>query len=208
MKFPSCGEKPIGLYPVVDRAEKLESLYQVGITTAQLRVKGLTGNQLIKEIMAAIEISRQFETRLFINDHWELAIKYNAYGIHLGQEDIKEANMNTIRESGLRLGISIHTVQELKSALDLEPSYVAIGPMYKTNSKEVAYEPVGISNLQEWAKDITCPVVAIGGISVRNIKTIIDTGVVSGVAMIKGVLDGNDISKKKTINLMGMMSAK
>ena len=203
MRFPNCADTPLGIYPVVDRAEKLEPLYECGITTAQLRVKDMQGDELEKEIVEAIEVSKRYNTRLFINDYWQLAIKHNAYGIHLGQEDILEADIDAIYQAGIRLGISTHTPKEIKIALDIEPSYVAIGPIYETTSKKMVYNPVGLEDLKEWAKVVEYPIVAIGGINLDNISLVLDTKTASGIAMISGVLDKDkNISKEKTKKLI------
>ena len=81
MKFLDCGTSPIGIYPVVDRAYKLEALYEHGITTTQLRVKDMQGTQLENEIQEAIKISQRYNARFFVNDFWELAINHNSDGI-------------------------------------------------------------------------------------------------------------------------------
>ena len=203
MKFPKCDDTPLGIYPVVDRAEKLRPLYECGITTAQLRVKDMEGEVLEEEIVEAIAVSRTFNARLFVNDYWQLAIKHNAYGIHLGQEDIQEADIDAIFEAGLRLGISTHTPEEIDIALGFEPSYIAIGPVFVPISKELKYDTVGTQLLKRWAEAVDYPVVAIGGITIDNIETVAKTKAASGIAMISGVLDeqGN-ISKAKTKALM------
>ncbi|HIP61157.1 MAG TPA: thiamine phosphate synthase, partial [Sulfurovum sp.] len=175
MKFLDCGPSPIGIYPVVDRAYKLEALYEHGITTTQLRVKDMQDTQLENEIQEAIKISQRYNARFFVNDFWELAIKHNAYGIHLGQEDILDADIQAIHRANIRLGISTHTTDEIKIALDIEPSYVAIGPIYKTNSKKMTYDPVGIEDLKRWAKSVDYPIVAIGGINLDTIESIMAT---------------------------------
>jgi len=203
MKFLECTkDKPIGIYPVVDRTDKLEPLYQCGITTAQLRVKDMVGDRLEQEIIDAIAISQKYGVRLFINDYWQLAIKHNAYGIHLGQEDILEANIDDIYKAQIRLGISTHTPKEIKIALDIEPSYVAIGPIYETTSKKMVYNPVGIEDLKVWANKVDYPIVAIGGINLDTIQSVIDAHCVSGISMIGGVLKNGKVSKEKTKKLI------
>ena len=202
MKFKNCGTTPLGIYPVVDRTDKLKPLYELGITTTQLRVKDLKDDALENEIIEAIKISQKYNARLFINDYWELAIKHNAYGIHLGQEDILEADIKAIYEADIRLGISTHTTDEIKIALDIEPSYVAIGPVFETQTKKMLYAPVGIPRLKEWAKMVNYPIVAIAGIKVHNIKEVLQSNAVDGVAMITGVLEDNLVSTGKTNELI------
>jgi len=199
MKFPKCDNTPLGIYPVVDRAYKLKPLYEVGITTAQLRTKDkFTGQALEDEIIEAIKVSEEYNARFFLNDFWELGIKHKTYGIHLGQEDIQEANVEAIFDAGIRLGISTHTTDEIKIALNIEPSYVAIGPIFETNSKKMVYNPVGIEDLKRWSKNVDYPVVAIGGINLNTIQKVVDTQAANGVAMIAGVLEKDEVSEKKT----------
>ena len=198
MKFLDCGDTPLGIYPVVQRAYKLEALYQAGITTAQLRVKDMQDEILEVEIVDAIRISEAYNARLFVNDFWELAIKHKAYGIHLGQEDILEADISAICDAGIRLGISTHTTDEIQIALDIEPSYVAIGPIFETNSKKMVYKPVGIEDLKRWSSNVDYPIVAIGGINLDTIEQVVQTKAANGVAMIAGVLEKGEVSEKKT----------
>jgi len=203
MRFPKCDETPLGIYPVVDRAKKLRPLYECGITTAQLRVKDLEGGALEREIIEAIAVSREFDARLFVNDYWQLAIRHNAYGIHLGQEDIQKADIDAIYEAGLRLGISTHTPEEIDIALGFEPSYIAIGPVFVPISKALKYDTVGTELLKRWANAVSYPVVAIGGITIDNIESVAKMKAASGIAMISGVLDETGtVSKAKTEALM------
>ncbi|CAA6813241.1 MAG: Thiamin-phosphate pyrophosphorylase (EC [uncultured Sulfurovum sp.] len=202
MTFPSCGNTPLGIYPLVDRANKLETLYSLGITTAQLRIKDLKNKELENEIIQAIQISEKYQARLFINDYWQLAIKHKAYGIHLGQEDLVETDLEAIHKVGIRLGVSTHTTKEIEMALEIEPSYLAIGPIFHTNSKVVNYDTVGITELAKWSKNVPYPIVAIGGINLKNIQDIISISTVDGIAMISELLENNRISESKTKMLL------
>jgi thiamine-phosphate pyrophosphorylase/hydroxymethylpyrimidine kinase/phosphomethylpyrimidine kinase/thiamine-phosphate diphosphorylase len=203
MRFPKCDDTPLGVYPVVDRAYKLKALYEVGITTAQLRTKdAFSGQALEDEVMEAIKISEAYNARFFLNDFWELGIKHKAYGIHLGQEDIQEADVQAILDAGIRLGISTHTPKEIDIALGFEPSYLAIGPIYEPISKKLVYDTVGPEDLKRWAKRVDYPIVAIGGITIENIADVAETKAASGIAMISDVLENGEISKKRTAALM------
>ena len=203
MKFLKCNETPLGIYPIVDRAYKLRPLYEVGITTAQLRTKDtFSGQALEDEVIEAIKISEEFNARFFLNDFWELGIKHKAYGIHLGQEDIQEADVKAILKAGIRLGISTHTPKEIDIALGFEPSYLAIGPIYEPISKKLVYDTVGTQRLKAWAKHVDYPIVAIGGITIENIHEVAQTKAASGIAMISDVLENGEISKSKTLALI------
>ena len=203
MKFPKCDETPLGIYPVVDRAYKLKPLYEVGITTAQLRTKDkFSGQSLENEVIEAVKISETYNARFFLNDFWELGIKHKVYGIHLGQEDIQEADVQAILDAGIRLGISTHTPKEIDIALGFEPSYLAIGPIYEPISKKLTYDTVGTEDLRRWAKSVEYPIVAIGGITIDNIKNVAQTKEASGIAMISDVLEEGEVSKARTLALI------
>ena len=203
MKFPKCDETPLGIYPIVDRAYKLRPLYECGITTAQLRTKDtLQGEALEDEVIEAIKISEEFNARFFLNDFWELGIKHGTYGIHLGQEDIQEADVQAILDAGVRLGISTHTPKEIEIALGFEPSYLAIGPIYEPISKKLVYDTVGTQRLKAWAEHVDYPIVAIGGITIENVHEVAQIKAASGIAMISDVLENGEISKSRTLALM------
>lgn len=207
MKFPKCDETPLGIYPIVDRAYKLKPLYEVGITTAQLRTKdAFKGKELEDEIIEAIKISEAYNARFFLNDFWELGIKHKVYGIHLGQEDIQEADVQAILDAGIRLGISTHTPKEIDIALEFEPSYLAIGPIYVPISKKLVYDTVGIEDLKVWSLNVDYPIVAIGGITIENISDVAKTKAVSGIAMISDILENKEVSKKRTLSLIDIFN--
>ncbi|NVK22049.1 MAG: thiamine phosphate synthase [Kangiellaceae bacterium] len=185
--FPNCGEEPLGLYPVVDRAQWLERLLPLGVTTIQLRVKDLEGDELEQEIVNAISIAEKYSARLFINDYWQIAIKHQAYGVHLGQEDSDDADIAAIAKAGLRLGVSTHCYYEVARAHAIQPSYLACGPVYHTDSKQMPWIPHGVENLSYWKSTMSeYPWVAIGGIDMQKITEVAHTGV-SGIAMISAI---------------------
>ncbi len=195
MDFLTCtsNSKPklhnLGIYPIVNRANDLLPLFKLGITTAQIRIKDLTGKNLINELTQANFFAKLFNARLFINDYWSIAIKIKAYGVHLGQEDLDCANLIKIHNAGLRLGVSTNSLTEITKitqVFKINPSYIAIGAIFSTQSKKLTTPTVGLKNLTNWVQQIKCPVVAIGGINTLNIKQVVACGV-SGVAMINAI---------------------
>jgi hydroxymethylpyrimidine kinase / phosphomethylpyrimidine kinase / thiamine-phosphate diphosphorylase len=189
MIFPTCGNQPIGLYPIVDSVTWLEKLLPLGITTIQLRIKN--PSQIENEIQEAVTLARKFSARLFINDFWEPAIEYQAYGVHLGQEDLDTADLEKIYRAGLRLGISTHCKAEVERALILKPSYIACGPIYPTTSKVMPFEPQGIEKLKHWKNLLPYPIVAIGGINLARMPEVAATGV-DGIAVISAITGAKD----------------
>jgi hydroxymethylpyrimidine kinase/phosphomethylpyrimidine kinase/thiamine-phosphate diphosphorylase len=184
--FEKC-EQPLGLYPIVDRADWLERLLPVGISTAQLRIKDLTGDALRKEIARAVNIAKQYKCQLFINDYWQLAIDCDAYGVHLGEEDIDAADLQAISDAGLRLGLSSHCFHEVARAKSIKPSYIAFGPVYETQTKDMPWVPQGPVGLKYWRQHFSgTPMVAIGGIHGDRFEAVEKTGI-DGIAMITAI---------------------
>lgn len=178
----------IGFYPIVPDAHWFELVALCGVKTIQLRVKDRALHQVEAIVKRCAEIASKHAVALIVNDYWELAKKYGAYGVHLGQDDIKTADMNNI--SGMCLGISTHCYHELARARFYRPSYVALGPIYGTTSKKMPYRAQGIELLKEWVEYNKC-VVAIGGITLDNIGEVLECGV-SGIAVISAVTESEN----------------
>ncbi len=185
-RFAPC-DGPLGLYPVVDRAHWLETLLPLGINIIQLRIKDLTADALKQEIEKAALISQKYNCKLYINDYWQLAIECDAYGVHLGQEDIDDADLCAIAKAGLRLGLSSHCFYEVARAKTLKPSYIAFGPVYSTQSKDMPWVPQGPQGLHYWRQHLpNVPIVAIGGIEGDRFEVVKQTGV-DAIAMISAI---------------------
>lgn len=185
-------EKRLGLYPVVDSVEWIERLLKTGVTTLQLRIKDKQPDDVEQEIIEAIKLGREYHARLFINDYWQLAIKHHAYGVHLGQEDLDIADLNAIKQSGLRLGISTHDEVELQRAKTLRPSYIALGHIFPTTTKDMPSKPQGLKALRHQVEQTPdFPTVAIGGISLERVPDVVATGVGS-VALVSAITKAPD----------------
>lgn len=185
--FPNCSSTPLGLYPIVDGSRWLQKLLPLGVKTIQLRIKNKKKHELENEIRTSVELAKVYNARFFVNDYWELALAHGAYGVHLGQEDLTTADIEKIRKSGLRLGISTHSYYEVARANTLRPSYMACGPVFPTTSKHMAFAPQGINNLQRWRRTLSNDtLVAIGGIDHEKISSVLATGV-DGIAMISAI---------------------
>lgn len=191
MLFPPCVSR-LGFYPIVDSYAWVQKLLPLGVKTLQLRIKNLQGKELENEIALSILLAEQYQAQLFINDHWQLAVKYNAYGLHLGQDDLHHADMEKIAQAGLRLGISTHSHAEVARAHAFNPSYIAFGPIYPTTSKIMPFAAQGTSTLSYWIKTLeNYEVVAIGGINLENIFAILDVGI-NSVAVISAITKAED----------------
>lgn len=178
---------PVGFYPVIDSVQWLKRLLPLEPDVIQLRIKHGHADDIEQQIAEAVLLSRDYKLRLFINDHWQLAIKYGAYGVHLGQEDLVNADLPAIAAAGLRLGISTHSYTELLRARQIKPSYIALGHIFATQTKQMPSQPQGLNRLKHYAalcNDI--PTVAIGGINAERMAEVLSCGV-AGVAVVSAV---------------------
>ena len=191
--FRRCDTHRLGLYPVVDSVDWVERLLAEGVKTLQLRIKDMPEAGLRQAISDAVALQNRHGGRLFINDHWQLAVEFGAYGVHLGQEDMDSADFDAIARAGLRLGLSNHAWYEFARAHALAPSYMAIGPVYHTPTKAMRFAPRGLGQLQEWVDLLApgYPVTAIGGIDLARAPAVAETGVGS-IAVVRAVTQSDD----------------
>lgn len=189
--FPALGTSELGLYPVVDSVEWVRRLAEEGVGTIQLRIKQ-PGETVREDIQRAVAIAGKYALRLFINDHWELAIECGAYGVHLGQEDLRTADLAAIKAAGLKLGISTHGFYELLKAYRYKPSYLAIGAIYPTGTKDMSGQIQGAEKLRRMVSLLhNYPLVAIGGINAERSSEVYSTGVGS-IAVVSAITRAAD----------------
>ncbi len=164
-------------YPIVDSADWVARLVGVGARLVQLRVKDKDEATVAGETRAALAVCAKAGATLVVNDYWRIAIDEGAPWVHLGQGDLDGADIAAIRRAGLRLGVSTHDEAELARALELDPDYVALGPIYPTILKAMAFAPQGLERIGDWKRRIgRVPLVAIGGLTVERAKLCLAAG--------------------------------
>lgn len=164
-------------YLIVDSAAWIERLVPFGVKLVQLRIKDMPEAALRGEIRRARDLCAAAGCRLIVNDHWWIAIDEGCDFVHLGQEDLADADVAAIRAAGMKLGISTHDEEELAAALAVKPDYVALGPIYPTILKQMKWAPQGLDRLSSWRQRIgTLPLVAIGGLTVDRLDGIFSHG--------------------------------
>lgn len=178
--YLSCTRVPQGIYPVVPDTQWLQRLLKAGAQIIQLRIKENDPKRLVAEIRTAVQLGQQYCAQVFINDHWQLALELGAYGVHLGQEDLADADLAALRQASIRLGVSTHGYAELLRAIALRPSYVALGHIFPTQTKQMPSQPQGLARLaryQALADEAGIPTVAIGGIKPHHLNDLRACGV-------------------------------
>jgi thiamine-phosphate pyrophosphorylase len=183
---------PDPFYPVVGSVDWVARLTKLGVGTIQLRAKNLDDAQALQIVSDALEVSTGTPTKLVVNDYWRAAIVAGAQHLHLGQEDLVDADLNEIRKARLTLGISTHDDEELATALSAKPDYVALGPIFPTTLKSMRFAPQGIAKITEWKKRVgNIPLVAIGGIKFEQSAEIFAAGADS-IAVVSDVTQNAD----------------
>ena len=183
---------PDKFYPVVHNVAWVTRLALLGAGTIQLRAKELNDSEALQMVSDALEVIRGTPARLVVNDYWRAAIVAGAKHLHLGQEDLVDADIGAIREAGLTLGLSTHDDAELETALRAKPDYIALGPIFPTTLKSMRFAPQGVAKITEWKKRISAiPLVAIGGIKLEQAREIFAAGADS-IAVVSDVTQNAD----------------
>jgi thiamine-phosphate pyrophosphorylase len=183
---------PDRFYPVVDSVAWVARLAALGVGTVQLRAKNLDDAGALRIVREALDSLKGTATRLVVNDYWRAAIAAGAKHLHLGQEDLAEADLKAIRDAGLTLGLSTHDDDELTTALRAKPDYIALGPIFPTTLKAMRFAPQGVAKISEWKRRVgNIPLVAIGGIKLEQATDIFLAGADS-IAVVSDVTQNAD----------------
>jgi thiamine-phosphate pyrophosphorylase len=177
----------VRLHALVDELETARVAVAGGATVVQLRLKGLSTDEVVERGAPFRELGATF----VVNDDVEAAIRLGADGVHLGRED---DGAERALESGLMLGLSASSVDEARAAQLRGADYVGAGPVWATPSKADADPPIGLDGLGAICETVSIPVVAIGGIDASNARSCIDAGA-AGVAVIRAARDAAAIRR-------------
>ena len=183
------------IYPITDvrltglsHAAQVEKLIGGGATFIQLREKYASPQQFYDEAAEALVIARRSGVKIVINDRVDIALALRADGVHLGQDDLPPAAARRILGENAIIGFSTHSVSQAIEAVGLPVDYVAIGPVYATETKENPDETVGTEGVRRVREAIgDFPLVAIGGVAPENSAEVFAAGADS-LAVIKSVL--------------------
>ena len=180
------------LYLLAARPEGVREAIEGGVDLVQFRDKDSPDHVLIERIEAVKAITDAAGVPLIINDRPDLCLRFDAAGVHLGQEDMTVEEARDMLGPEAVIGISTHNLEmALQADAEGVVDYIAIGPVYHTPSKDTPIKPLGLELLREVVVSVGTPVVAIGGITGDNIEEVLSTGV-RRVAVIGGILGGGD----------------
>ena len=188
-----------GLYAITpetgDTAQLLrnvEAALRGGASVLQYRAKKLAPNLKANQAQALQVLCKQYRVPLIINDDAELAESMSASGVHLGSQDMPTGDAHQSLLSGMLVGVSCYDQIELAIAAEKNGAdYVAFGSFFSSTTKPNAVRP-SLDLLREAKRAISCPIVAIGGITLDNAPSLIDAGA-DAVAVISALFDADDI---------------
>lgn len=194
----NCDKEKLLLYAVTDRAwtgkmslaQQVEAALQNGATCVQLREKALDEERFLAEALELRALCRRYGVPFIVNDNVDIAIRCGADGVHVGQEDMKADDVRRRVGERMIIGVSAHTVEEARRAVENGADYLGVGAVFSTATKtNVGNMP--FETLQEICRAVEIPVVAIGGISQKNIMQLSGSGV-DGVAVVSAIFAAED----------------
>lgn len=163
-----------------------------GATVIQLRAKRLSSAPFLDYADALVRAAEGYRAAIIVNDRVDIALLSRAAGVHVGQEDLPPAAARELLGPDATIGYSTHTISQIEAAVREPVNYVAIGPIFGTQTKATGYEPVGLELVAQAARIAQgVPVVAIGGITLERAPEVIAAGA-SSVAVISDLLAAGD----------------
>jgi len=164
-----------------------------GARWLQLRCKSMPSGPFLDLARTILEDAKAASATVIINDRADVTVLSNAPGLHIGQTDLSPADARAVIGPSAILGLSTHTRQQWEQALREPISYVAIGPVFGSVTKQTGYDAIGLSTVAQVAAAASAkglPTVAIGGITIENAVSAIDAGA-SSLAVIGDLLQGD-----------------
>lgn len=194
-----CAKEDLLLYGVTDRSWlKEETLYQQvekalkgGATFIQLREKKLDQESFLNEAKELKELCRKYKVPFVINDNVEIALAIDADGVHVGQSDMEALDVRKRLGEDKIIGVSAQTVEQALLAEEHGADYLGVGAVFPTGSKDDA-DDVSRDTLKAICDAVSIPVIAIGGISEKNVAELSGSGI-CGIAVISAIFARPDI---------------
>ena len=194
-----CKKETMLLYAVTDRMwtgkqtlmEQVENALKGGVTCVQLREKELDEETFLQEAVEMKALCEKYGVPFIVNDNVDIAIKCKADGIHVGQSDMEAGNVREMVGENMIIGVSTKNVEEALAAVKAGADYLGVGAMFSTATKLDA-DDVSFEMAKKITDAVDIPVVAIGGISKKNMLELKGTGV-DGVALVSAIFAAENI---------------
>jgi len=156
--------------------ETVRMLLAGGARFIQLRDKEASSREMLDQARACLKLTREAGATLIVNDRVDVALTAGVDGVHLGQDDMSVEEAREILGADKIIGVSTHSIDQFRAALGTSANYIAVGPVYQTNTKENPDPSVGLELVREAKRLADRPLVAIGGITPERAPEIIAAG--------------------------------
>lgn len=183
------------LRPSLSNTEIAKQVLAGGAKIVQLRGKDLFSKELLEQAREISDITRKAGAVFIVNDRADIALLSDADGVHLGQDDLPVAAARKILGKSRLIGISTHNLEQALKAEQEGADYIGFGPVFDTTTKADAEEAKGIDALAELKRRVSIPVVAIGGITLENLREVINRGA-DCAAVISAIVKADDIEER------------
>lgn len=188
------------LYAILDPAqsggrplgEATDALLAAGIRLLQYRDKSAPARELLENSVLLGGLVKKAGGTFIVNDRADVALAADADGVHVGQDDLPVELARKILGPSKLIGFSTHDLEQVAIADQISADYIAFGPIFATKSKEKPDPVVGLAGLRRAREATRKPLVAIGGITVENVRHVVDAGADS-VAVMSGLLKASDL---------------
>jgi thiamine-phosphate pyrophosphorylase len=189
------------IYPITDKnlarrpshLSIVKDLVRGGAQFIQVRDKSTPPRELLYDLINCVEFCESKGVTLIINDRCDLALSCDAMGVHLGQEDLPPEAARAILGQNKIIGLSAHSISQIRKSAQLPIQYIGYGPVYSTTTKEDALPATGLQNLARACKASPLPVVAIGGIGLDHVRKVLEAGAAS-VAIISALMTARNLA--------------
>ena len=190
------------LYAVTDRAwigkqnlyEQVESALKGGATCVQLREKNLDEELFLEEAIKIKSLCKKYGIPFLVNDNVDIAIKCEADGVHVGQEDTAVSKVRKLVGDKMIIGVSVQNINDALESIKNGADYLGVGAMFSTSTKLDA-NVIPFENLKSICNAVNIPVVAIGGIGKNNIMKLAGSGA-DGVALVSAIFGAKNIEEE------------
>jgi thiamine-phosphate pyrophosphorylase len=177
-----------------------------GALMIQLRDKWAGPHELLPQARQIAQLCRDRGVHFIVNDRLDLAQAVDADGVHLGQDDLPARAARALLGPGKLLGVSAHSLEQAILAADNGADYVGIGPIFATATKSTGDAPVGVGTIRHVRSRIDLPLLAIGGVTLSNVKEVIRAGA-AGAAVISAIIGSDDIARATQAFLAAIQEA-